>query len=108
MGSYEMYGFGFNVEKAFERLQVEITFPTLSIKSIDENGLLVVQFSDEFFEVKDLTLLTSTRALSGSESQAALAINAVALDWQEEDKVTMDWTVLSYSTTQMKIQMNFE
>ena len=103
-----MYGFGFNVEKAFERLQVEITFPTLSIKSIDENGLLVVQFSDEFIEVKDLSLFSSARALRGSESPAAITINVVALDWQEEEKVAMDWTVLSFSTTQMKIQMNFE
>ena len=53
-----MYGDGYNIDEAFERLEVKVTIPNLFIKSVDKEGLLVIGFSDEFRVVKDLALFS--------------------------------------------------
>ena len=53
-----MYSSGYSIDSEFKKIADKIELPTLSIKSIDLDGLLVIEFSDEMVPVKDLTTLT--------------------------------------------------
>ena len=53
-----MYSSGYSIDSEFKKIAEKIEFPTLSIKSIDLDGLLVIEFSDEMVPVKDLATLT--------------------------------------------------
>ena len=57
-GTYEVYSSGYRIDSEFKKIIDKIELPTLSIISIDLDGLLVIEFSDEMVPVKDLTSLT--------------------------------------------------
>ena len=58
-GTYEVYSSGYRIDSEFKKIIDKIELPTLSIISIDLDGLLVIEFSDEMVPVKDLTSLTN-------------------------------------------------
>ena len=76
--SYQLYDSGFSVENAFSSLSAEVQIPTISVESINKEGLLVINFSDKFIPITDFTKLTKKLFNVGGVLESGLQIFAIA------------------------------
>ena len=81
LDTYETFKVGYKVKDAFDELvSDEFTIPRLSIKSIDEEGLMVIEFSDPFVPLTELTRLTTRDFNVDGQMRTGLDINVVPND----------------------------
>ena len=84
-----------------------LTIPTIKIKSISFTGLLIIEFSDPFVPLEDLSLLQDTFYVGASQNITNLEILMNPVEGQTDTMVMKDWTPNSFTENELEIQLNF-
>ena len=85
-----------------------LTIPTIKIKSISFTGLLIIEFSDPFVPLEDLSLLQDTFYVGASQNITNLEILMNPVEGQTDTMVMKDWTPNSFTESELSIQLNFQ
>ena len=84
--------------------------PYLEIDSIDRNGLMIIRFSEPM-EVLDSSndLKTEVFEIDGElRNIFEISVEPITELEQLSEQVAFDWTIAEFTSTELKIQLNFD
>ena len=85
----------------------EFKIPEVSFESISNDGLVVFSFSDKFVKLDDLSQLKKQEIFYKGEKKDNIELFVDTVDDQTTEQVAISWEVVSFSETEMTLQITF-
>ena len=94
-------------EVALKKIREEFRMPSIRIASINSRGVIVIEFSDDFFQISNVTQLQDVSKINGVE-RMNLQLTVDPEESQTSEQLKFTWTPLNCTEKTLTLKLKFE